>query len=237
MKKTIYILHGWAVRLGNVNQEKWQSFFEELLKYDLEPVFLKIPGLSAPLNEVWSLDDFVNWLKKELNQKAKGKKIILLGHSFGGQIAIRFTAQNPDLVEKLILLDSAGIRDMSPKAVIKRTAFLMAAKIGKLLFKSESLRNLLYKFARENDYKNAPPLLRRTMSNILDDEVLEDLPKINISTKLVWGENDRVTPVKTAYKMKELVKNSDLSFVKEARHSPHFTHPKQTAQIIGEFLK
>lgn len=236
MQKTIYILHGWAVRSGNLNQEKWQPFFNALSKFGIQAVFLKIPGLSAPLNEVWDLDNYVNWLKDELKEKAKGEKVILFGHSFGGQISIRFTAQNPDLVKKLILLDSSGIRDMSIKAVIKRTVFLVAAKVGKFLFRSEALRNLLYKFARESDYKNAPPLLRRTMSNILDAEVLEDLPKVNVETKIIWGENDMTTPVKTAHQMHKLIKNSGLSFIKDARHSPHFTHPEETAKVVGEFL-
>jgi pimeloyl-ACP methyl ester carboxylesterase len=236
MLKNIYILHGWAVRSGNLNQEKWQPFFNELEKFGINAVFLKIPGLSSPLNEVWDLDNYVSWLKDELKEKQKGKKVILLGHSFGGQIAIKFTAQNPDLVKNLILLDSAGIRDMSLKAVIKRTVFLIAAKVGKILFKSEVLRNILYKFAGESDYKNAPPLLRRTMSNILDAEILDDLSKINVKTKIVWGNKDTVTPVKTAHQMNNLIKNSDLSFIKDARHSPHFTHVKETAKVVGEFI-
>jgi pimeloyl-ACP methyl ester carboxylesterase len=236
MQKTIYILHGWAVRSGNLNQEKWQPFFNELSKFGVNAVFLKLPGLSAPLNEVWNLENYVSWLKDELKSKADGQKVILLGHSFGGQIAVKFTAQNPESVEKLILFDSAGIRDMSIKAIIKRTMFLIAAKIGKILFKSDALRNLMYKFAGESDYKNAPPLLRRTMSNILDNEILENLPNINIETKIIWGENDTVTPVKTAHQMHKLIVNSDLRFIKNARHSPQFTHPAETAKIVGEFL-
>jgi len=237
MKKTIYILHGWAVRSGNLNQDMWQPFIDQLEQAGHKVIFLKIPGLSAPLNEVWDLDNFVSWLSREIQEKSKNQKIILLGHSFGGQIAIRYTANNPQSVEKLILLDSAGIRDMAPKAIIKRTAFLALAKIGKVLFKAEFLRNLIYKLAREGDYKNAPPLLRRTMSKILDDQVLDDLPNITVPTKIIWGECDQTTPVKHAYKMHGLIKNSSLSFIKDGRHSPQFTYPKEAAKLVKEFIK
>lgn len=237
MKKTIYILHGWAVASGNINQEKWQPFIDQLKSAGHTVVFLKIPGLSAPLNTVWNLEDFVSWLSQEIKERAQNQKIVLLGHSFGGQIAVKYVAQNSQHVEKLILLDSAGIRDTAPKTVIKRRFFLVAAKVGRVLFTSNTIRTLLYKLAREGDYRNAPPLLRRTMSNILDAEIVFDLPKISVPTKIIWGENDTVTPVKHAHQMHVLIKNSQLSFIAGARHSPQFTHTTQTARVVLEFIK
>lgn len=236
MKETMYILHGWAQRSGGQNKKLWQPFIDLIEEDGREVEFLKIPGLSAPLNEVWDLDNFVSWLDEEITKKSRNNKVVILGHSFGGQIAIRFTAQNPDKVSQLILIDSAGIRDKAPKAVIKRTVFLLMAKVGKLIFRATIFRNLLYKLARERDYQNAPPLLRRTMSKILDDEVLHDLPKITCQTQIIWGEHDKSTPVKHAYQMHEAIENSTLNFVSDARHSPQFTHPSETASIVKKFL-
>ncbi|MBU0975015.1 alpha/beta hydrolase [Patescibacteria group bacterium] len=234
--KTIFILHGWAIRGGEENQRMWQPFINELELSDSQVVFLKIPGLSVPLNEVWDMDNYLSWLESEIAQKSKGEKVILLGHSFGGHLAIKYAARNPEKMEKLILVDSSGIRDMVPKAVIKRTIFLMLAKVGKIFFKSEFFRNMIYKFARESDYKNAPPLLRRTMSKILDDEILEELPKVKCDTKIIWGENDLTTPVKHAKKMQAEIKNSELIFIKEGKHSPQFTHVKETAKLVMDFV-
>lgn len=234
--KTIFILHGWAVRGAEENKKMWQPFIDELESSDLRVEFLKIPGLSAPLDEVWNLDNYLSWLSTEIDKKSNDKKIFLLGHSFGGQLAIRYAAQNNEKIEKLILLDSSGIRDMAPRVVLKRTAFLLIAKVGKVLLRGEFFRNLLYKLAREADYKNASPLLRKTMAKVLDNQILDDLPKINCETKIIWGENDLTTPVKHARKMKELITNSELEFVKEGRHSPQFTHPKQTAKLVNDFI-
>jgi len=240
--KTIFILHGWAVRGGDKNQGMWQPFIDELKAGGYKVVFFKIPGLSAPLNEVWDFDNYLNWLSSEISKELssrparESKKVILLGHSFGGQLAIKYAALNSEKMEKLILVDSSGIRDMALKPVIKRTVFLLLAKVGGVLFKGKFFRNLLYKFARETDYKNAPPLLRRTMSKILDDQILEDLPGVKCSTKIIWGENDLVTPVKHAKKMHEIIENSELIFIKEGRHSPQFTHVKETAKLVMDFI-
>jgi len=196
--KIIFILHGWAVRGGDKNQKMWQPFIDELKANGHKVIFFKIPGLSAPLNEVWNFSNYLNWLSSEIESKSKGKKIVLLGHSFGGQLAIKYAALNSEKIEKLILVDSSGIRDMALKSVIKRTIFLLLAKVGGILFKGKFFRNLLYKLARETDYKNAPPLLRGTMSKILNDQILKDLPNVKCSTKIIWGENDPIIPIEYA---------------------------------------
>src|SRR5258708_16473475 len=139
----LIILHGWSIDPATL--QKWQHLCDFLEKKGIEGEILKIPGLSAPLDEVWSLQDYVQWLDGQLAGK---KDVVLLGHSFGGQIAIRYAAQFPDKVAKLILIDSAGMRDHRPLPAIKRNSFYVAAKMGKVFFQSEIFRDLLYKLAR-----------------------------------------------------------------------------------------
>ena len=128
----VIILHGWS--LDSNKAQKWQEFRDALGQNGIESEIFKIPGLSAPLDEVWSLDDYVRWLDQEISAKFPNQTIILLGHSFGGQIASRYAAVHPQKVQKLILIDSSGIRDHSLLPTLKRTSFLTAAKIGKIFF-------------------------------------------------------------------------------------------------------
>lgn len=230
----VIILHGWS--LDSNKAQKWQEFRDALGQNGIESEIFKIPGLSAPLDEVWSLDDYVRWLDQEISAKFPNQTIILLGHSFGGQIASRYAAVHPQKVQKLILIDSSGIRDHSLLPTLKRTSFLTAAKIGKVFFQSQAMRNLLYKLARERDYQQAPPLLRRTMSKILDDEVLADLPRIDCPTLLIWGQDDRVTPLSLGKVFQQKISHSQLELVNGARHSPQYTHPQQVAHLIQNFL-
>ena len=223
----IFILHGWATH--KQTDQKWQPFVDELKQQGLHAQVLKIPGLSAPLDEVWDLDMFVTWLEKELQDE---KNVILIGHSFGGQIASRYAATHAGKVQKLILIDSSGIRDNTLKARAKRTIFWCMAKIGKVFFQQEWIRGVLYKLAREKDYKNAPPLLRRTMSTILDDEVVRDLPNISAPTTIIWGENDTVTPLWMGKQFARLIPNNSLHVIDGARHSPQFTHTKEVVKHI-----
>jgi pimeloyl-ACP methyl ester carboxylesterase len=231
MSKPIYILHGWAI--DQLNDQKWQPFIRQLNKTGTKSQFLKLPGLSSPLNEVWELDDYAKWLNSQLPSGS----VTLLGHSFGGQLAIRFTHLYPKKVSKLILIASAGIIDKRIHKVIKRKLFWAISKIGKPFFKAPIFRKLLYKIIREGDYQNAPPLMRKVMQGVINQEVTADSKTIDKPTLIIWGAQDQVTPLFMGHKYHTLIKQSVLKIINSARHSPQFTHPQQTAAAVTTFLK
>jgi pimeloyl-ACP methyl ester carboxylesterase len=228
----IYILHGWAV--DPENQKKWQPLISSLAEKGIEARFLPIPGLSTQLDEVWNLSDYERWLEKELVGQSQ---VTLLGHSFGGQLAIRYTVNHSQQISNLILIDASGMRPRTVKARLKRSVFMNAAKIGQAFTRSESVRNFLYKLAREKDYQQASPLLRKTMANVLNDEIVKDLPKIKVPALLIWGENDAATPVSHGRFYAQQITDSQLKIIPEARHSPQFTHVDQVTQLIVEYIK
>ncbi|MDD5710777.1 MAG: alpha/beta hydrolase [Candidatus Colwellbacteria bacterium] len=228
---SIYIIHGWTTK--EQSEKLWQPLIQLLERSGLRVKFLRVPGLLAPLDEVWQLQNYVDWLEKEIEEG----KAILLGHSFGGQIAIRFTAQHPDRVERLILLGNSSIRDRRLLKRIKRAAFFTLAKLGKPFVKIDPLRRLFYKSIREVDYLEAPPLLRKTMANVLREEILADLERIKPPTLIIWGKRDKTVPVNHAYLESEKIKNSSLAVIEDGRHSPQFTHTIQVADLIADFLK
>jgi len=231
MKNEIWILHGWAQGPGN--QQKWQPLMDFLNQNEIEARFLEIPGLDHDLDEVWTLGDYTRWLSEIL---PKGP-VNLLGHSFGGQLSVKFAAENPARINRLILIGPSGIKDNSLPAVLKRNFFKIFAKAGKMFTSSEALRKILYKASREIDYLNASPKLRETMKSVLESEILADIEKIKNPTLLIWGKHDKASPYKFNNYYRERV--NGLVFVSrpDARHSPQFTEPENIAKIIANFLK
>ena len=114
--KKIIILHGWAYE-----HTKWVPFVNELIKAGFDIRLLDIPGLTAPLDEVWQLDDYVNWLRE--NIQSEPTSVALLGHSNGGRIALAYTAKYPTKISHLILIDSAGIYHNEFPIMLKRLVF------------------------------------------------------------------------------------------------------------------
>ncbi len=237
MQRKVFLLHGWST--AESTPEKWAPFQEALAARGIESELLRIPGLSAPLDEVWELDDFMAWLVDALRARGVTPKApaIVLGHSFGGQIATRTAAVHPDLIAGLLLLDAAGIRDHSFLPTLKRRVFLLASKIGKAFFNFKWARTILYTLARERDYNNAPPLLKRTMSNILEQELHADYPRIAAPTQLIWGAEDTVTPPWMGRYMQREIPDASMTLIDAARHSPQYTHPESVAAVVAAFVE
>ena len=248
--KKIIILHGWTKNL-----DKWKTLLGALEKRGIKADLPEIPGLTESLQKVWNLSDYVNWLKNIVD-KEKGE-VILIGHSNGGRIALSFTNHFPEKVEKLILIDSAGIYHNELPIKIKRIVFKTIAKIGAQAFGrarlpfgpelrvegldrrdgiKKVLRDLLYKLARESDYKNLDENVRQTMINLISTDLKPILPQIQTPTLIVWGRQDKVIPLLDGILMNSLIKNSKLEIIENARHSPQFTHATQVAEIIYEYI-
>lgn len=221
----IVILHGWTTLV-----EKWSPLLEELK--DLKPELFTIPGLTEKISRPWQLDDYVSWLKRKIGSKES----ILIGHSNGGRIILAFAHKYPENVKKIVLIDSAGIYHKAFTLQLKRLLFKTAAKLGKKLTSSNSLRNIMYKLAGESDYQNADLIAKQTMINLISSDLTSILDKIKIPTLIIWGGEDKVTPLSDGRLIHSLIKNSELEVIKDARHSPQFTHPKEVAKIIYEYL-
>lgn len=229
LDNNLYILHGWTT-----STERWAPFLEELKKRGVEPVFLKIPGLSAPLDIPWNIDNYVDWLDKTL---PLDKRVSILGHSNGGRIALAFALKFPERLDQIILIDSAGIYHNDFGIKLKRSILKTISKIGKKLTSSHTAKNFLYKIAQESDYKNATPLMRETMKNLISFDITPDLKRITIPVTIIWGENDLMTPYTDALVFKNELPNCTLFKIEGALHSPQFTNAAEVADIVKNEFK
>ncbi len=225
MSKT-YILHGWSY-----STEKWKPLVALLKARGIEVEQLKIPGLTDGTSQVLTLDDYIDWLGTTLKTE---EKVNLIGHSNGGRISLAFTSRYPEKVAHLILVDSAGIYPRGLMITLKRTIFKAVAKIGKKITTSETIRALLYKVAREGDYKKATPEMRQTMANLLSVDLRSVLGNITVPTLIIWGAQDKSTPLSDAKVMHAGIVHSRLFVISAAGHSPHITHPEE---VVGEIVK
>ncbi len=224
----IYIVHGWAYTL-----EKWEPFLSELKALGANPVMLNVPGLTAPIDRPYNLEDYVSWLSECL--KNETEPVTLLAHSNGGRICLSYANKNNNKVRNLILIGSAGVYHRGFMISIKRAVFGLLSKIGRPFKKIKFLRYFIYKLAREKDYRDANDIMQKTMSNMISVDVVPFLPEITCSTLLIWGENDGSTPCSDGKIMNALIKNSTLEVIKDARHSPQFTHVKEVVDCIKKY--
>ena len=233
--KPVLLLHGWG---GNHNS--WFPIYERLKKM-FEVFALDLPGFgqsgSPDLN--WQLDDYAGFLKMFIRQEI-GENVSLIGHSFGGQAAIRLASLYPQMVSKLVLTDSAGIRNLgSPK----KMGIMQLAKIGKSLFSlpglnkfQEKARQKLYRIIGEHDYEEAG-VLKEIFKNIINEDIRKDLPQIFIPALIIWGGKDKITPLKDGRLMQKLLPDSQLVVFENGSHFAYLEEPERFTRQVVDFLK
>ena len=165
----------------------------------------------------------------------------MLGHSFGGQIAVYVTAHHPELIDTLILSGPAVFR---PKRSFHRFVFGLVAKIGKKIFsfpflEKQSLmaKKVLYRLAHSPDYQATAGIKREIFRKIIREDARALLSKITTRTLVIWGSIDAYTPLKHGKKIVTMMPNAQLKIFTDGRHRLHIQMPDEFFHVIHEFLE
>ena len=239
--QTFIILHGWQS-----SKEKWQEVarYLEAMAGGLRVLAPDIPGFKpeTKLEKPWDLNNYINWFEEFLKQNKVEEPFFLLGHSFGGRMAIKFAVRYPDRLKGLVLVSAAGIKnDAVSKKVLAKGARVMkklkiedAPLIGGIW---QFFRGAFYRYVlRKTDYLKTSGALRQTISNVLDEDLTDFLSNIATPTYIIWGEKDRITPIEHGELMKEKIKDSRIEVLKDIGHAPHLENPQLLAGRVKSFL-
>jgi pimeloyl-ACP methyl ester carboxylesterase len=222
--KRVFAIHGWTYNLN-----KWSDLSKALYQRGVELVLLKVPGLTMPSDKVWTINDYVEWLNNNLNGVANP---IVIGHSNGGRIALCYVQKYPGKLAQLILIDSAGVAHDQKQSLRKLKVLKALSNIGKPLGNVPGARQAFYKVIGARDYYEAPPNMRLTMQNMLAADRSIDFGSIKLPVSIIWGENDKITPIADGHKIHASIAGSTFEIVPEATHSPFYNHPDKVADII-----
>lgn len=235
----ILFLHGWGS-----NYKIFEFLFPYLIN-DYRVVAVDLPGFgeSAQLKESFSSDDYssfcINFLKK---LDLLNKKIVLVGHSNGGRIAIKLNLSfnNTINIIKNILIDSAGIRSkLSLYKRIKIKTFKFLKKISSFSLIKKIFPNLEENIKNKfgsNDYNNASPIMKETLVKLVNEDLSDKLYKINVPTLLIWGDKDDATPIEHAKIMNKNIKDSGLVIYENCSHFSFIENREKTILVFKSFL-
>lgn len=234
--RKILIIPGWKSL-----SQTWGEVASLLAEKGFSVFVPDLPGFgrSSRPNKAWGLDDYIEFILK-FSQELKMGRFSLIGHSFGGQLAIKLAASNPDKIERLILCAPAALRN---KKRIKDRVFKILAKGGKIFFSlpllklgKEKMRKILYFLAREQDYLMSGEL-KETMKKVISEDTREYFSRVKTPTLIIWGEKDKMISVTHAYILKgEIPKASLKIFIGEGHNFP-YEKPKGFVKAVRPFLE
>lgn len=242
---SLLILHGWGG-----SSDSWKDVQDFLSRRGYRVIVPNLPGFgkSHTPPEPWSIEDYIEFLRK-FTEELELKQFFLIGHSFGGSLAVKLSSEHRESVRKLALCDSAGIR---PRPGLKEKLIYFVTRIGRLVLRRKFLiksqtqaENLFYALLRHKDYSKANRTMKETMQKVLSyydfpderDTFYQDLSKVKTQTLIVWGKEDKMLPVNFSLIFKEEIKNSKRVILSETGHSPNLDTPERLSKILLKFFR
>ena len=179
--------------------------------------------------------------------KKAPRKFSLLGHSMGGIVAMEMYSQEPNRIEKLILMDTNPNSELE-EVKSKREPQIKDVTEGRLLnvMRDEMKPNYLAKSKNQSSVLNVcmdmalslgPDVFinqSRALQTRADQQ--SNIQSINIPVLIICGSEDKLCTVERHEMMHNMINNSELKIINNAGHMPTLEQPSETTEILKEWL-
>lgn len=220
----VVLLHGWGQNIAMMKP------IGDRLQKNHRITILDFPGFgeSEEPKTALTVYDYCEILE-ELLKKLKVKKPVIMGHSFGGRIAIIYASRNE--VEKVVLFGSPCIRKE-----VKPSLKLRMLKSLKKIPGINKLEGFAKNHMGSRDYKNASEIMKKILVNVVNEDLSECAKKINVPTLLIWGDRDTEAPVEDAKELEKIIPDAGLIVLPNSTHYAYLENLPQVINILNKFL-
>jgi pimeloyl-ACP methyl ester carboxylesterase len=232
---TVILLHG----LGSV-KEIWSANIGALsAKYHVyAPDQIGFGHSDKPLLQ-YKIVTFVDFLHGFM-QSQNLSKATLVGNSLGGWIALDFAARHPELVDKLVLVDSAGLpwekalaMDLNPASLADMRTLLESLFYDKKMVTEQFVLQAFTNHVRNNDGYTIERTLAGFAQNQFEDAKLSSL---HAPTLVVWGRADELISVSRGERLRDGIPEAKLVVFEQCGHVPQLEKPAEFNQVLMDFL-
>ncbi len=216
----VILMHGWGG--SNVS---FVGTFEYLSGLNRDVIVVDFPGFGSsdiPPSE-WGIEDYAECIAA-LRDALKLRKAILVGHSFGGRVALYLGDR--EWVESLVLVSAAGLK---PRFSIKRTYRIQKYKRAKRQGKDLTSYGSI-------DYLKLPQSMQPVFVRVVNTHLDDRLKGIKCPVLIIWGKRDTETPFYMARRLKRKISDSTL-IVLQGGHFAYVENSLKFNLILAEFTK
>ena len=234
-KPSILLMHG-----SGLSHIVWSLHEQFYVSQGFNVLSVDIPGHgNSEGPSLKSIEEISDWIRS-LMRTLDILKITIIGHSQGSLVGIDFASRYPDLISKLVLVagsykmpvnqdlidlaeagDEKAILLMMKWGYEGSKAFIGGNPVKKIIKSSRDIIEILAVDLNAcNNYKNGE----------------QSLEKINCSTLCIFGDLDKMVPVKAGTKMSERIKNSETKIISNCGHMIIFEKAFEMRKIVKDFL-
>ncbi|OIQ22530.1 MAG: alpha/beta hydrolase [Flavobacterium sp. MedPE-SWcel] len=228
----IVILHGLMGGLSN-----FDGVAEYFSKKGYKIIIPELPIYTQSILKT-NVKAFAKWVKDFITH-LEYDRVILLGNSLGGHIALYHAKMYPEKMLGLIITGSSGLYESAMgDSYPRRGDYDYIQKKAEAVFydpaiATKEIVDEVYNMA--NDRIKLIKTLTIAKSAIRHN-MAKDLPKMHVPTCIIWGKNDNVTPPEVAEEFHELLPSSDLYWIDKCGHAAMMEQPNEFNNLMNEWL-
>ncbi|APS37634.1 MULTISPECIES: alpha/beta fold hydrolase [Salegentibacter] len=229
----IVILHGLMGGLSN-----FDGVTEYFPKHGYKVVIPELPLYSMSLLKT-SVQTFAKYLKEFVDYKGYDK-VILLGNSLGGHIALLATKLYPEIVKGLVITGSSGLYENSMgESYPRRGDYEFIKKKAQDVFYDPEVatKEVVDEVYETVSDRNKLVKTLAIAKSAIRHNMAKDLPKMKTPTCIIWGKDDNVTPPEVAEDFQRLLPDADLYWVDKCGHAAMMEHPIVFNELLHAWLK
>jgi len=231
----VVLLHGWGVSSQSL------TGLAATLADGFRVLTVDLPGFgwSQAPPAAWGTLDYAGHVERLMLETGL-QRAAVLGHSFGGRVALRLAAAGPDRVSRLVLVASAGIRPPRGGGYYARVA---AVKLTRWFFTlpgwgatGRRIHSAVSERFGSRDYRTAGSM-RPTLVRVVNEDLAGILPGIRMPALIVWGDQDQEVPRSAMEAMAAGLPDARLVVFEGAGHFPFLDQPERFTRTVTEFLQ
>tara|TARA_B100000029_G_scaffold484258_1_gene536259 strand:- start:792 stop:1703 length:912 start_codon:yes stop_codon:yes gene_type:complete len=247
----IVLIHGHSEDLHT-----WDQLAKHLVgSFRVIRFDLRRHGLTGPATDnEYRIENYVSDLSMVIEHLGIDR-FILVGHSMGGRISVKYTMGNPERVSSLILISASGAprKENTPQPMALR---LMRNPLGRFLVKRIWSRNMAKKSLVDmvfdessitdeeidrmwelSKYPGSMDAMFREFAETWGDFNPSEMGGITTNALLIWGEGDTICPESMGEWYDSHLPNSTMVRLPNIGHNPHFECPGRCFDEISSWLR
>lgn len=233
----VLLVHGWGASI-----ELLAPLAMRLSRLGYRCYVFDLPGFgeSDEPPAPFTIFDYAAFCLAYLDQHQLGE-INCFGHSLGGRIGLILASDQSDRIRRLVLSNSAGIKTEAPlhsrlRLRVYKSTRRNLERVG-AKSASASLREIYSRRFGSDDYLKASPIMRRTLVNVVNQDLLDYAKRVAIPTILIWGDEDEDTPLWMGQRLEKAMPDAALIVHAGAGHYAYLDFPDKTASIMDALYR
>jgi pimeloyl-ACP methyl ester carboxylesterase len=220
-------LHGWG--------RDRRDFQDALSAYPHILVDLPGFGVSPPPAKAWGAADYASCIAAALDEHGSAAPVVIVGHSFGGRVAVCLAASRPDLVRGMVLCGVPLLRPAS--AASPPASYRLGRTAHRMGLLSDRRFEAMRRATASDDYNAASGVMRKVLVRVVNESYAAQLRAVGCPVALLWGSADQAVPASTIEKARGLLTVPVTTEIVDcAGHDVHLEAPDRLRAMIEKVL-